>query len=91
MVTSHHFNAGGVVAVVLLAPFQSRHSNQGEMDHLSDNATVNSSTMNYNNGNGNGNNNMDNNIGIAAYVQNRLKESAHPPLASFTSSSRLVP
>jgi hypothetical protein len=38
--------------------------------------------MNYNN-NGNGNNNMDNNIGIAAYVQNRLKESAHPTACIF--------
>ena len=50
---------------------------RGEMDHLPDHSNNN---MDNNNSNSN---NMDNNTGIAAYVQNRLKESAHPTACIF--------
>jgi hypothetical protein len=73
-----HFNVEGV-------PMQGTPSNQdipiqGEMDHLPDNSNA---MYNNSNNNMNSNNNDNNNSGIAAYVQNRLKESAHPTACIF--------
>jgi hypothetical protein len=83
-----HFNVeGGGGGGGGAAPMQSGHfSNhdipiQGEMDHLPDHS---SSTNNNNNNNmDNNTNNSNDNSGIAAYVQNRLKESAHPTACIF--------